>query len=80
MLYACNDAGNNIDIEFKRIYFTNIATSFIICKLTKGVIMKTVADDYDGTNTACDGLDTIIKDLLVTAADNAFTSVYGTIF
>lgn len=81
MLYACNDAGNNIDIEFKRIYFTNIATRFFTAiNSTKGVVFENCADDYAGTNTVCDSLDTIIKGLAIAAADTAFTSVYGTIF
>ena len=81
MLYACNDAGNNVDIELKRIYFTNIATRFYTStNSTKGVLIENCSDDYNGTNTSCDGLDTIIKGFGIVGADNAFTSAYGTIF
>lgn len=81
MLYAIQDVGNNIGLEIKRVYFTNIATRFFTsANSSKGVTIENCADDYAGTNTAADALDLIIKGFGVAAADTAFTSVYGTIF
>lgn len=81
MLYACNDAGNSLNVEIKRVYFTNIATRFIsTVNSSKGLVIENCFDDYAGTNTSMDTLDTIVKGFGIAAADTAFTSVYGTIF
>lgn len=81
MLYACNDAGNSLDVEIKRVYFTNIATRFIsTVNSSKGLVIENCFDDYAGTNTSMDTLDAIVKGFGIAAADTAFTSVYGTIF
>ncbi|OQB08076.1 MAG: hypothetical protein BWY21_01464 [Parcubacteria group bacterium ADurb.Bin216] len=81
MHYALQDGGNNIGIEIKRVYFTNIATRFYTStNSSKGVLIENCAGDYAGTNTFCDSLDWIIKGLAVSAMDTAFTCVYGSIF
>lgn len=80
MLYACNEAGNSINVEIKRVYFTNLGTRFISsANSTKGLLIENCSGNY-GTHTTCDALDGIFKGLNVSAADTAFTSVYGTMF
>lgn len=80
MLLACNDAGNCIGVEIKRVYFKNLGTRFITsANSTKGLVIENCSGNY-GTHTTCDALDGIFKGLAVSAADTAFTSVYGTIF
>lgn len=80
MLYAINDAGSSLNTEIKRVYFTSLGTRFIASvNSSKGLIIEDCSGNY-GTNTTNDALDCISKGFAVSAADTAFTSVYGTIF
>ena len=83
MLYFCNDAGNCADIEFKRIYFDLIATTFYnAINSTKGVTIEN-----------CTGNDTSQKNLVSAALNQQIwnsgflgitpgstASIYGSIF
>jgi hypothetical protein len=81
MLYACNDAGNNIGVEIKRVYFDDLGTTFYTSlNSSKGVLIENCASAYADTHLVFDCLDGIVKGLNTAAADTAFTSVYGTIF
>lgn len=81
MLYMLNDAGGNLGIELKRIYATRIATRLVTSiNSTRGLILENCADEYAKTNTSFDALDGLIKGFAISAADTAYTSVYGTMF
>ncbi|OIP58381.1 MAG: hypothetical protein AUK19_03745 [Candidatus Moranbacteria bacterium CG2_30_45_14] len=80
MLYTYNSAGNNIDVELKRIYFTNIGTMFATgVNSSSGELFENCSGNYT-THTNFESLNVLTKGLAVTAADTGFTSVYGTIF
>lgn len=80
MLMAVNDAGNSINVELKRIYFTSLGTRFMTnINSSKGLVIENCSGNY-GTNTENDAQDCILKGFAISAADNAFTSVYGSIF
>ena len=81
ILYACNDAGNNIGVKLQRIYFDDVGTRFYTSlNSSKGVLLENCASAYADTNTVFDCLDGLMKGQKVAAMDTAFTSVYGTIF
>jgi hypothetical protein len=81
LLYACNDAGNNIGVEIKRVYFDDLGTTFYTSlNSSKGVTIENCGSAYADTNLVFDCLDGVRKGLACAAADTAFTSVYGTIF
>jgi hypothetical protein len=81
ILYAVNDAGNNIGVEIKRVYFDDVSGRFYTSiNSSKGVVIENCASAYADTNTVFDCLDGLTKGLACAAADTGFTSVYGTIF
>lgn len=80
MLYAVNDAGNSLNTEIKRVYFTSLGTRFVNgVNSSKGLVIENCSGNY-GTNTTNDILDVITKGFGISAMDTAYTSVYGTIF
>lgn len=83
MLYFCNDAGNSQDIEFKRIYFNLIATTFYnAVNSTKNVEITNCTGNISVTkNTVSAALNQIIKNSEMAAIAPASTaSIYGSIF
>jgi hypothetical protein len=81
ILYAVNDAGNNIGVEIKRVYFDDVGTTFYTSlNSSKGVVIENCASAYADTDLVFDCLDGLQKGLNCAAADTGFTSVYGTIF
>jgi hypothetical protein len=81
ILYAVSDAGNNIGIEIKRVYFDDLGALFYpSTNSSKGVVIENCAGAYADTNTYFDCLDGLTKGLNASGVDTSFTSVYGTIF
>jgi len=81
ILYAVNDAGSNIGVEIKRVYFDDVGTAFYTAlNSSKGVILENCAGAYADNNLIFDCLDGLQKGLNCAAVDTGFTSVYGTIF
>jgi hypothetical protein len=86
MTYAFSDGGNNKNLEFKRVYFSDLATRFLNwANSSKTVTVENCAGDYgDALGTGATAgfvcLDGDIKGLAAASQYTAFTSVYGTVF
>jgi hypothetical protein len=83
MLYFCNDAGNSSNIEFKRVYFNLIATTFYnAINSTKNVeITNCTGNTTSPKNLVSAALNQIIKNSdMVGIAPASTASIYGSIF
>lgn len=83
MLRFCNDAGNSSDIEFKRIYFDLIATTFYTAlNSTKNVMMMNCQGNISvPKNLVSAALNMDVRNCELAAIVPAATaSIYGSIF
>lgn len=83
MLYFCNDAGNSQDIQFRRVYFNLIATTFYnAVNSSKNVeITNCNGNTTSYKNTVSAALNQIIKNSGMAAiAPGSTASIYGSIF
>jgi len=86
MLYAYRDGGRNINVEIKRVYFSNIGTRFINgINSSSRILVENCAGDYaDAMGTSATAglvsLNATVKNHAAASQYTAFTSVYGTIF
>jgi hypothetical protein len=83
MLYFCNDAGNSSNLEFKRIYFNLIATTFYnSVNSTKGVMIQNCAgNDTSAKSLVSAALNQDIRNLHCSSLAPASTaSIYGSCF
>ncbi len=83
MLYFCNDAGNSQGLEFKRVYFNLIATTFYnAVNSTKGVEITNCAGNTTAQKTLVSAaLNQIVKSCGFSGIAPASTaSIYGSSF
>lgn len=83
MLYFCNDAGNSNTIEFKRVYFDLIATTFYnAVNSSKNVEITNCTGNVTATkNLVSAALNQLIKNSAMAGIAPASTaSIYGSIF
>lgn len=83
MLYFCNDAGNSLNIEFKRVYFTLIATTFYnAVNSSKNVeITNCMGNISVYKNTVSGALNQIVKNCnFADIVPASLLSIYGSIF
>lgn len=83
MLRFCNDAGNSSDVEFKRIYFDLIATTFYTSlNSTKNVMMMNCQGNITSPKTLVSAaLNQDVRNCeLASFAPASTSSIYGSIF
>ena len=83
MLYFCNDAGNSLNLEFKRVYFNLIATTFFnALNSTKNVLLANCSGNTTSTkNLVSAALNQDIRNIDIAGIAPASTaSIYGSIF
>jgi hypothetical protein len=83
MLYFCNDAGNSLNIEFKRIYFTLIATTFYnALNSTKNVEITNCMGNISAyKNTVSGALNQLVKNCnFADIVPTSLLSIYGSMF
>jgi hypothetical protein len=83
MLYFCNDAGNSQRLQFQRIYFNLIATTFYnAVNSTKGVLIENCEGNTSAYKALVSAaLDQIVKNCgLLSIAPGSTASIYGSSF
>lgn len=83
MLYFCNDAGNSLNVEFKRVYFNLIATTFYnAVNSTKNVLIENCSGNTTATKSLVSAAlnQQIYNTDIASIAPASTASIYGSIF